>query len=38
MSAIALRKGLVIFQFIISVVLIVASVVILNQMNYLRST
>jgi putative ABC transport system permease protein len=38
MSAIALRKGLVIFQFIISVVLIIASVVIMNQMNYLRST
>ena len=37
LSAIALRKGLVIFQFIISVVLIVASVVIANQMNYLRS-
>jgi len=38
LSAIALRKGLVIFQFIISVVLIVASVVIMNQMKYLRST
>ena len=38
LSAVALRKGLVIFQFIISVVLIVASVVIMNQMNYLRST
>jgi putative ABC transport system permease protein len=37
-SAVALRKGLVIFQFIISVVLIVASVVIANQMKYLRST
>ncbi|MBV9963155.1 MAG: FtsX-like permease family protein, partial [Parafilimonas sp.] len=37
LSAIALRKGLVIFQFIISVVLIVASVVIANQMQYLRS-
>lgn len=37
-SAIALRKGLVIFQFIISVVLIIASVVIMNQMHYLRST
>src|SRR5690242_19644216 len=36
-SAVALRKGLVIFQFIISVVLIVASVVIANQMKYLRS-
>lgn len=38
LSAVALRKGLVIFQFIISVVLIIASVVIMNQMNYLRST
>jgi len=38
LSAVALRKGLVVFQFIISVVLIVASVVISNQMNYLRST
>jgi len=38
LSAIALRKGLVIFQFIISVVLIIASVVIMNQMKYLRST
>jgi len=37
LSAVALRKGLVIFQFIISVVLIVASVVIANQMQYLRS-
>ena len=38
LSAINLRKGLVIFQFIISVVLIIASVVISNQMQYLRST
>jgi putative ABC transport system permease protein len=38
LSAVALRKGLVIFQFIISVVLIIASVVISNQMKYLRST
>ena len=37
LSAINLRKGLVVFQFIISVVLIVASVVIANQMQYLRS-
>ncbi len=37
LAAVALRKGLVIFQFIISVVLIVASVVIANQMKYLRS-
>ena len=38
LSATVLRKGLVIFQFIISIVLIIASVVILNQMKYLRST
>src|SRR6266496_5388430 len=38
LSAVALRKGLVVFQFIISVVLIIASVVIMNQMNYMRST
>ncbi|TMI87518.1 MAG: FtsX-like permease family protein [Bacteroidetes bacterium] len=38
LSAIALRKGLVVFQFMISVVLIIASVVILNQMHFLRST
>ena len=38
LSVVALRKGLVIFQFIISIVLIIASVVIMNQMNYLRST
>ena len=38
LSAVALRKGLVVFQFIISVVLIIASVVISNQMQYLRST
>jgi len=38
LSAVALRKGLVVFQFIISVVLIIASVIITNQMNYLRST
>src|SRR6266496_2614673 len=37
LSAVALRKGLVVFQFIISVVLIIASVVIMNQMNYMRS-
>ena len=36
-SAIALRKGLVIFQFIISVVLIIASVIIAGQMKFLRS-
>ena len=38
LSAVALRKGLGIFQFIISVVLIIASVVIMKQMKYLRST
>lgn len=38
LSAVALRKGLVVFQFIISVVLIIASVVINNQMHFLRST
>ena len=37
LSAVAFRKGLVIFQFIISIVLIIASVVISNQMKYLRS-
>lgn len=37
LAAISLRKGLVVFQFIISVVLIVASVVIGNQMRYMRS-
>ena len=38
LSAAVLRKGLVVFQFIISVVLIIASIIIANQMNYLRST
>ncbi|HEY2720283.1 MAG TPA: ABC transporter permease, partial [Chitinophagaceae bacterium] len=38
LSAVLLRRGLVIFQFIISVVLIIASVVIMSQMKYLRST
>jgi len=37
LAAVSLRKGLVIFQFVISVVLIVASVVISQQMAYLRS-
>lgn len=37
LAAVSLRKGLVVFQFFISVVLIVASVVIYNQMRYLRS-
>jgi putative ABC transport system permease protein len=38
LSAVVLRKGLVVFQFSVSVVLIIASVVIMNQMKYLRST
>jgi len=37
LAAVSLRKGLVIFQFVISVVLIIASVVIAQQMKYLRS-
>ncbi|WP_018615778.1 ABC transporter permease [Segetibacter koreensis] len=37
LAAISLRKGLVVFQFIISVALIVASVVINKQMRYMRS-
>jgi putative ABC transport system permease protein len=37
LAAVALRKGLVVFQFVISVALIVASVVITSQMRYLRS-
>jgi putative ABC transport system permease protein len=37
LSAVALRKGLVVFQFIISVVLIIASVVINKQMRYMRT-
>jgi putative ABC transport system permease protein len=37
LAAVSLRKGLVIFQFFISAVLIVASVVIYNQMKYMRS-
>ena len=37
LAAASLRKGLVIFQFIISVVLIIASVIISDQMNFLRS-
>lgn len=36
LSAVSLRKGLVVFQFIISIVLIVASVVIANQMSFLQ--
>jgi len=37
LSAVALRKGLVVFQFIISVVLIIGAVVISKQMQYMRS-
>lgn len=37
LAAVSLRKGLVVFQFFISVVLIVASVVIYGQMKYMRS-
>jgi putative ABC transport system permease protein len=36
-SAIALRKGLVIFQFIVSVCLIVAAIVIWQQLDYLKN-
>ncbi|HET6996726.1 MAG TPA: ABC transporter permease [Chitinophagaceae bacterium] len=37
LAAISLRKVLVVFQFVISVVLIVASVIINNQMKYMRT-
>ncbi len=37
LSAVVIRKGLVVFQFIISVALIIASVIIGNQINYMRS-
>ena len=37
LGAVSLRKGLVVFQFVISIALIVASVVIWSQMKYLRS-
>jgi putative ABC transport system permease protein len=36
LAAISLRKGLVVFQFIISIVLIIASVVIAKQMGYMQ--
>ena len=36
LAAVALRKGLVVFQFVISVALIIATVVIDKQMKYLR--
>ncbi|HEY4063468.1 MAG TPA: ABC transporter permease [Puia sp.] len=38
LAVISLRKGLVIFQFCISIVLIVAAVIIGKQMHYLRTT
>jgi putative ABC transport system permease protein len=37
LAAVSLRKGLVIFQFVISIVLIIASFVITNQMTFMRS-
>jgi putative ABC transport system permease protein len=37
LAAVSLRKGLVVFQFVISVALIIASVVIAKQMTFLRS-
>lgn len=37
LAAVSIRKGMVIFQFVISVVLIVASIVISGQMKFIRS-
>jgi putative ABC transport system permease protein len=37
LAAVSIRKGMVVFQFVISIGLIVASVVIANQMKYLRT-
>ncbi|MBD0289461.1 MAG: ABC transporter permease, partial [Flavisolibacter sp.] len=37
LAAVSVRKGMVVFQFVISIGLIVASVVIASQMRYLRS-
>lgn len=37
LAAMSLRRGLVVFQFMVSVILIIASVVISQQMNFLRS-
>jgi putative ABC transport system permease protein len=37
LSAVVLREGLVVFQFLISVVLIIASIVINRQMQYMRT-
>ena len=36
LAAVSLRKGLVVFQFVISIILIVASVVIASQMRYMQ--
>jgi putative ABC transport system permease protein len=38
LAVVSMRKGLVVFQFVISVALIIASVVIMKQMNFLRSS
>ncbi|TVZ58346.1 putative ABC transport system permease protein [Flavobacteriaceae bacterium MAR_2010_105] len=38
LAATTLRKGLVVFQFTIAIILIVSSLVIFNQMEYLKST
>ncbi len=37
LAAVSVRKGLVVFQFIISAILIISSVVIANQMSYMRT-
>jgi putative ABC transport system permease protein len=37
LAVVSVRKGMVVFQFVISIALIVASIVIANQMNYMRS-
>jgi len=38
LAAVTLRKGLVIFQFVISIVLIISTVIINDQMQYMRKT
>ncbi|HMH20876.1 MAG TPA: ABC transporter permease [Puia sp.] len=38
LAVVSIRRGLVVFQFMISVVLIIATVVIARQMHYLRTT
>ncbi|GAB2790297.1 ABC transporter permease [Rhabdobacter roseus] len=38
LSSVVLRRGLVVFQFVVSVVLVLATFVILEQMKYLRNT